>query len=81
MNDLEGMSTGELWKVIEERGRLAQEHMNWLEHLDAIKICVALIDSRIGSFQRRARAEKLLKKHRDSQSAAGENSRNREVRI
>lgn len=80
MNELESISTEGLWRVIEECGRAAQKHLNWLEYLDRVKICSALIDSRIQSFERTARAEKLLKKHREPQTVAGEASEKREVK-
>jgi len=81
MNDLESMSTEELWRTIERSGKAAQEHMNWLEYLDTVRVCSALIDSRIQSFNRKARAERLLKKHSVPQFVAGERLEKEEVSL
>lgn len=71
MNNLEELATDELWALVEANAKAAQRHTNWLDCLDAVRICAALIDSRIQSFHRKARAEKLLRRHGVPAQTAG----------
>jgi len=80
MNNLEELSTEELWGIVKENAKAAQRHTNWLDRLDAVRICAALIDSRIQSFHRKARAEKLLKRHAVPAQMAGRTSTKEEVK-
>jgi len=52
------------WEAIEENARRGQEHTNWVEYLDNIRVLCALIDERIERFQREMRTKQLLQKHR-----------------
>ena len=80
MNNLEKLPTDELWAIVEENAKAAQRHTNWLDCLDAVRMCAALIDSRIQSFHRKARAEKLLKRHGVPAQMAGRTSTKEEVK-
>lgn len=64
MKDFEKASTTQLWQAIEHNARLAQEHLNWVEYLDSIRVLCALIDERVETFQRRMRTDQLLREHR-----------------
>jgi len=80
MNEIENLATEKLWKIVEESGQDAQNHVNWIDYLEVIRVCCALIDSRIQSFERKARAEKLLKNSSLVQKRAREISEKEEVK-
>ena len=64
MSNPSQMSTTQLWEAIESNAGDAQEHTNWVECLDNIKVLAALIDERIEVYQRKRRSEQLLRQHR-----------------
>jgi len=64
MRDFERMSTSDMWAAIAHNAEMAQDHINWVEYLDNIKVLCALIDERVETFQRRQRAEQLRNTHR-----------------
>ena len=66
MNDIEAMSTEELWRAISHQAQEAQRTTHWLELLENIRLACALIDQRISAFQRKMRTERLLAKQRTS---------------
>ena len=64
MKAFDKVPTRYFWEAIEENARRGQEHTNWVEYLDNIRVLCALIDERIERFQREMRTKQLLQKHR-----------------
>jgi hypothetical protein len=69
MNDLESLSTQELWAAIEQNARDAQQHTRWVEYLDNVKICSAVIGGRIQRFEHERRIKQLLGNRRLTKKA------------
>ena len=68
MKDFRKISTAELWNAIEQNAKFAQQHTDWLQYLDNIKVLCALIDERIEVFQRQRRTQQLIQQRQASGS-------------
>ena len=64
MKTFDKVPTQQFWEAIEHNAQMGQQHTDWVEYLDNIKVLCALIDERIQTHQRRMRLEQVYREHR-----------------